>query len=139
MLKAIAQRCPKFLPYATFCYGASTSLVADGFSIESCTRTHQGDACGPLFFSVTAQDVALATSIPGTTWAHWYLDDGTQAGPLESLAAALVVLEPKAAKIGLRLNRLKCKLWGPGAELQADEDVMFPALVGIPRVHGLLV
>ena len=37
MFKAIAQRCPKFLPYATFCYGASTPLVADGFCIESCT------------------------------------------------------------------------------------------------------
>ena len=78
--------------------------------------------------------MALATNVPGTTWAHWYLGDGTQAGPVESLAAALEVLEPKAAEIGLRLNRSKCKLCGPGAELHADDDAMFPALVGIPRV-----
>ena len=134
MLSAIARRCPKFLPYATFCYGASTPLIGDTFSLESCTGTQQGDACGPLFFSVTAHDVALAANVAGTSWAHWYLDDGTQTGAMEVLAAAMEVLEPKAAAIGLHLNRAKCKLWGPGAELHADDSTLFPSLSGIPRV-----
>ena len=47
---------------------------------------------------------------------------------------ALLINDNVAAEIGLRLNRSKCKLWGPGAELHADDDAAFPALVGITRV-----
>ena len=138
MLAAIALKCPSFLHYAKFCYGAPTPLLADDFSISSSTGTQQGDACGPLFFSVTVHDAIVASNVPDTTWSHWYLDDGAQAGHLATLAAAMDVLEPRAAAVGLKLNRSKCKLWGPG---NAD-STPYPSLAGIPWVPwstGLIV
>ena len=128
MLRAISERCPHFLPYAVFCYGSPTPLFGPGGCISSQCGTQQGDACGPLFFAVTVHSVAeQAAQAPGTSLAAWYLDDGTQAGPISGLAVEK--LEPAAAAIGLHLNRAKCKLWGPGL---LDE---LPApLQGIPWV-----
>jgi hypothetical protein len=133
MLQAIAELCPNFLPYALFCYGDSTPLHGDGFTIESQSGTQQGDVCGPLFFAVTVQALALhAARTPGTTWAKWYLDDGSQAGSIDALAQAVHALEPAAGAIGLRLNRAKCKLWGPGPE--ARPGGVPESLSGIPWV-----
>ena len=70
MLEAIARRCPRFLPYAWFCYGGGTPLQGDGFCITSAQGTQQGDACGPLFFSVTLQGVLETAQVPGLEWTH---------------------------------------------------------------------
>ena len=114
MLGAIAARCPQFLPYAQFCYGAATPLLSSSGCIQSRKGTQQGDVCGPLFFAVTVHALAAeAAQAPGTSWAAWYLDDGSQAGSISSLAAVMEKLEPAAACLGLKLNRGKCKLWGP--------------------------
>ena len=132
MLRAIALRCPHFLPYARFCYEQPTPLFRASGHIESRKGTQQGDVCGPLFFAVTLQAVALeVANTPGTTLASYYLDDGAQAGSLSSLASAVSKLEPAAAAVGLKLNRAKCKLWGPGP---LSPDDIPSELRGIPWV-----
>ena len=132
MLSAIAARCPRFLPYAEFCYGSSTPLLTGDEVIQSCAGTQQGDACGPLFFSVTAHRAATAANVPGLSWAHWFLDDGALSGPVGAVAEALQALEPVASSVGLRLNRAKCKLWGPTGGLGALGDDCPPSLADIP-------
>ena len=42
------------------------------------------------------------------SWSEYFLDDGSHAGTIEALAAAVEYLEPAAAAIGLKLNRAKC-------------------------------
>jgi hypothetical protein len=141
MLAGIALKFPYFPHYAKFCFGAPAPLLAEDFSIFSSTGTQQGDGCGPLFFSGTVLDAIIAANVPWTTWSHWYLDDGLQAVPLASLAAAIAVLEPCAAAVGMKLNRRKCKLCGPG-DSEVETAHQYPSLAGIPWVPwtaGLVV
>ena len=78
------------------------------------------------------KDVALAAQVPGLSWSHWYLDDGALAGSVEALDAALRALEPQVEAVGLRLNRAKCKLWGPSGDLGSLGDDSPSALADIP-------
>ena len=75
------------------------------------------------------KDVALAAQVPGLSWSHWYLDDGALAGSVEALDAALRALEPQVEAVGLRLNRAKCKLWGPSGDLGSLGPVDFDVLL----------
>ena len=132
-MQAVVIRCPQFLPYARLCYEKATPLFRSNGCIESQKETHQGDVCGPLFFAVTLQAVAAeAAQTPFTSLAAWYLDDGSEAVAIASLAAAEEKLEPAAAAVRLTLSRAKCKLWGSGSPLSPSE-VSTP-LRGIPWV-----
>jgi hypothetical protein len=138
MLRAISERCPHFLPYARFCYGAPTPLLGPGCSLNSQCGTQQGDACGPLFFAVTVHPLAVqAAQAPDTTLAAWFLDDGSQAGSVAGLAEAVAKLEPAAAAIGLKLNRAKCKLFGPG--LLDDLPAPLRGILWVPWTSGVRV
>ena len=109
MLRAISERCPHFLPYAVFCYGAPTPLFGPGGNISSQSGTQQGDVCGPLFFAVTAHSLAQrAAQAPGTSLAAWYLNVGSQAGSITGLAAAVQELE---AGGGASAASEQCLLW----------------------------
>ena len=81
MLDAIALDAPAFLQYANFCYGAETPLRGRDFQIPSSEGTQQGDCCGPIFFSVTLQQL-LRLCCPASPdgWARFYLDDGNLCG-----------------------------------------------------------
>ena len=110
MLTAISRECPAFLPYASACYANPASLYATGFQISSEEGEHQGCPCGPLFFAVTALELAKLAHEKSKGWSHWYLDDGYLAGPRATLNDLLPLLEAKAKSIGLVLNRKKCGL-----------------------------
>ena len=92
---------------------------------------------------MTVHSVAtMAAQVPGTTWAAWNLDDVTQAGSIRALAEAVEKLEPAAAAVGLKLNRAKCKLWGPGLWPQEQADNLPAALAGMtwmPWTSGVRV
>ena len=57
MLDAVCTDAPEFARYAAFCYDAPAPLIGEGFCIRSEEGTQQGDVCGPLFFSLTLNQV----------------------------------------------------------------------------------
>ena len=114
MLEQIAKTCPMFSRYATACYSNPATLYANGFQLTSEDGEHQGCPCGPLFFAVTALDLAkFADGASSDTWSRWYLDDGYIAGPRTALNDLLPALEQRAAVLGLQLNRPKCRVLLP--------------------------
>ena len=115
MINAIRKLCPQFYNYAVFCYGAPTALLGDGFLLWSARGTQQGDACGPLFFSVSVQGLAEQTALYARS-SKWYMDDGALHGTLPSLQAAFDVIATEAPRLGLSLNVSKCVLYGPNAD-----------------------
>ena len=114
MIDAIKSRAPQFYNYAAFCYGCPTALLGDGFSLWSGRGTQQGDACGPLFFSVAVQNLveSAARHVPSS---KWYMDDGSLLGPVSSLQQAFNLIAAEGPRLGLSLNVTKCVLWGPNA------------------------
>ena len=81
MIQAIEGHCPLFRAYAQACYANPAVLYGQNFQLASEEGEHQGCPCGPLFFAVTALDVAKFAQDHCQGWSHWYLDDGYIAGP----------------------------------------------------------
>ena len=135
MLSAIKKVCPQFFNYAVFCYGAPTALVGDGFSLWSARGTQQGDACGPLFFSVSVQGLAEQTARCVRS-SKWYMDDGALIGTLPALQAAFDAIVAEAPRLGLSLNVSKCVLYGPNNEFPQRAGA-FASVPVTPWVEGI--
>ncbi len=118
-------------PVPLFCQGA---VVA-----SSRTGVHQGDAMGPLGFSLGLEAAlsspACLEAEDALTWATWYLDDGTLVGSVEAVAAYFAVLGPALERIGLKINQRKSLLWGPGIHREGDE--LAEAFLALPLEHPL--
>ena len=112
MLSSVYSCAPAFAQYARLCYGAPSPLVGKGFVLSSSQGTQQGDACGPLFFSLAIQPLVLALA-PHLKWSRWYLDDGLLCGDQRSLEAAFSLLLDRSSALGLSPRLPKCKLWAP--------------------------
>ena len=67
-----------------------------------------GDACGPLFFTVPVQSILETAAQSGVDWAHSYLDDSHSCGPLHALAQTLQLIRSQGRAIGLSINPTKC-------------------------------
>ena len=114
VLGAVALEAPSFLPYANFCYGSETPLRGRDFLLWSAEGTQQGDCCGPVFFSVTLQQLLRECCPPSAqAWNRWYLDDGTLCGQTSAVEAMFNRLVHKSPDFGLQVNVQKCKQWGP--------------------------
>ena len=53
----VADKFPELLPWVNTCYGTTSNLLYGSASIPSSTGAQQGDALGPLLFSLTQQPV----------------------------------------------------------------------------------
>ena len=77
------------------CYGAQSSLHFGNVIIPSCSGVQQGDALGPLRFSLALQPLmeSIKPEVLHLNINTWYLDDGTKCGNPANLAAVLEIIE----------------------------------------------
>ncbi|ETW96706.1 MAG: hypothetical protein ETSY2_45945 [Candidatus Entotheonella gemina] len=73
----------------------------------------------------------IKCEVPDLLINAWYLDDGTLCGPLDSLAAALSIIESEGPPRGLILNRSKSLIVA-----SPDSSVSHPLLSNIPVTYG---
>ena len=107
VLTVIAKRCPEIYPIAWQAYSTPTPLFFGDLTILSQTGVQQGDPLGSLFFSIGIDPIIRLLK---SELNLWYLDDGTIAGPLKTVAEDLKLLKTKFSLIGLELNPQKCEL-----------------------------
>jgi hypothetical protein len=123
MLATASRKLPSSYNWLAWCYGQPTPLYCQGRELARSTAgVHQGDAMGPLGFSLALEQALDQCSkqerrLP---WCTWYLDDGLIVGALEPIADYLAALVPALQNIGLQINLTKCSLWGPGIQTAAD-------------------
>jgi len=127
--REVHARAPAYAPVYKWSYGAESALIlpvafgALGHRIIlSQAGVRQGDALGPLFFSIGLAPIVetIASMRAIMPWA--YIDDilaGLTKGlTREAIMAAahhlMDTVEQEGAKQGLKLNRAKCILWIPG-------------------------
>ena len=121
LLRGCMAKVPSAYNWLRFCYGGPSPLFCQGRRFcESHVGVHQGDACGPLGFALgldTALDRCQARALH---WESWYLYDGHIVGSVPEVLAKLLDLKHALERVGLGLNLGKCRLWGPG--FQVDQE-----------------
>ena len=127
ILRGCMAKVPSAYNWLRFCYGGPSPLFCQGRRFcESHVGVHQGDACGPLGFALgldTALDQCEARVLH---WESWYLDDGHIVGSVPSVLAKLSDLKEALQRVGLRLNLGKCRLWGPGFQVNQEGAPFLP-------------
>jgi len=73
-LERLAMHVPELLPYATLCYGTSSTLTFGEGTISSAEGIQQGDPMGPMLFCLSIHTLLLSLSSEVTIA---YLDDVT--------------------------------------------------------------
>ena len=123
MLQGALLKVPGIYNWLAWWYGAASPLICQGKQlVPSSTGVHQGDAMGPLGFTL-GLDVALDRAMSPDDmfpWNTWYLDDGTIVAPLNAICDYLERLMPALRSVGLEINLAKCALWGPGIQRECD-------------------
>ena len=102
-----SRRCPSVLPLISQAYGQPTPLFIADSVIWSRRGVQQGDPLGPLLFALAIDPIIQNLHSPLNIW---YLDDGTLAGPADTIAADLATLLPALQRIGLNVNSQKCEI-----------------------------
>ena len=129
MLQQCLRKTPSIYDWLSWYYSRSCSLTFQGTHMAmSSTGVHQGDALGPIGFSL-GLEAALDNcreQEEALPWACWYLDDGTILGSLQAVGDYLEKLVPALQEIGLQVNPSKCTLWGPGIRHEDDMDDHIP-------------
>ena len=119
MLEAVAKRAPQLVKYALWMYQHASHLwLADHpTAILSRSGVRQGDPCGPLFFSLTLQDVLeMVQEAHPQVRTLAYLDDTFLQGPVQSVVSAYRDLKRFSAEIDLTLRDDKCGAYSPTLE-----------------------
>jgi hypothetical protein len=94
--------------------------------VDSAAGCQQGDPLGPLLFAAALQPLANELRTGPLELAPFFLDDGVLAGSTASVAAALALVQTKAAEFGLQLNLSKCELVAVGSTPPASLSQHFP-------------
>ena len=111
-LARIRERCPEVYHLAYQTYSAPSTLIIGGQTIESASGVQQGDPLGPAAFALAVDPCTRSVTAPLNVW---YLDDGTIAGPADTVAADLRTLRTALSAAGLSLNAAKCEVTFLGA------------------------
>ena len=110
VLEAVAEHVPELLSFAKSVYGSPSQLWLDeDQQVASSEGVQQGDPLGPLLFCL-----ALDKSLKGAQceFTSGYLDDVGLSETVPCLIDRIRFLEAEAKKIGLRLNHVKCEIFG---------------------------
>ena len=122
------------------CYSVNPFLFWNAETFLSCCGVQQDDPLGPLLFALVLQKilVKLAASLrPHLALNVSFLDDGSLAGPIEDVAAALTILIEDGPALGLHLCLPKSLLWWPTMN-PARLTVFPPDLRRLPASSGTL-
>ena len=113
MIDSVSKLMPELLPFVMFCYGNHSPLYYEGSTISSQSGVQQGDALGPLLFSLSLHSV-LQQAQQDCEWVRAYLDDVVGCGTVADLESFFSHLGPAAECAGLFITETKCELWGSG-------------------------
>ena len=102
------KRCPDILPLVLLAYSSPTPLFNGTTVISSETGAQQGDPLGPLLFALAIDPIIRSMQ---SELNIWFLDDGTLAGPVETVARDIERLLPEFSNLGLQLNPKKCEAY----------------------------
>lgn len=111
MLTAIKDQIPFLYNYLWQAYSSPTLLFFGEKTLLSQVGAQQGDPCGPMIFSLTIHPVIESLS---SDLNIWYLDDGTLAGPPETVLRDFEILMQRLKHVGLEINPAKCEIYFMG-------------------------
>ena len=128
MLLSVKEHAPDLFHSVELAYKRPSSLFYGKYVIESAEGVQQGDPLGPLLFCLSIHRIVSSLK---SSFAMFYLDDGTIGGSWQDVLSDLHFLELEAAKIGLVLNLSK-------SELICDDnhtlEVVLQEAPGLPTV-----
>jgi hypothetical protein len=147
-LQGIMDEFPEALSWAITCYGATSELLFGDFIISSSAGFQQGDPIAGLLFALTLHPVVekILAEVPDLLLNVWFHDDGTMAGTLPQLRAAIDILSQEGPARGLILSTArtvaapllpKTTVWRPAGPCLRED----PLERGIPAVQepGILL
>ncbi|CAK0861048.1 unnamed protein product [Prorocentrum cordatum] len=110
LLDAVGRHMPGLEAWARWCCGGPSDLLFGSHVLTSSRGVQQGDALGPLLFSVAVHPLLqeLKTDA-GLDIVCGYLGDFCVAGEFGATLRALRLIQRKAASLGLELNLDKCE------------------------------
>ena len=107
MLEAVKENVPELFNFVHSAYNQPSMLFCGDRVMQSAEGVQQGDPLGPLLFCLAIQPLIQDLQ---SEFRVFYLDDGTIGGSLEDVHRDLLMVEEKAALLGLQLNRTKTEL-----------------------------
>ena len=107
MLTVVKDAALDLFRFVSSVYERPSSLFYGDQIIQSTEGVQQGDPLGPLLFCLTIHPLVSRLK---SSFAVFYLDDGTLGRPLQKALSALRLVEEEAAKLGLHLNHSKSEL-----------------------------
>lgn len=128
VLRKVCEVFPELEAWFRFSYGRAAVLYCDGVVLPfgSAEGVQQGDPLGPFLFALGLLDMCatLKRRLAHSTLSVWYLDDGTIVGPADEIALAWGIILEETQKVGVKVNIVKCEIWGSAST---------PCLAQIPR------
>ena len=96
-------------------YGEDLPLYLGHQKIPSRRGVQQGCNFGTFLFALAIHPIIQPAD---TAWlSRWYADDGVILGPVRQVEAIFSTLVERFATLGLTVNRSKCTICGPGAQM----------------------
>ena len=128
MLTVVKDVAPDLFRFVSSAYERPSSLFYGDHIIQSAEGVQQGDPLGPLLFCLTIHPLVSRLK---SSFAVFYLDDGTLGGPLQEVLSDLRLVEEEAAKLGLHLNHSKSEL------ICDDAPTREAMLFEVPGLHNV--
>lgn len=131
LLHMVLAHLPEYYSFIWQMYRHPTTLFFGDDLLSSECGVQQGDPLGPLLFCLVTRVLNLAVQSPLNVW---YLDDGTIAGPPDTVLQDFAEIIRQGAAIGLTLNFRKCEAYIFGSNDSARAEAAAHVAAAIPGV-----